>query len=209
MYLAIQIETPDGRPVEDAEPEFSIEGTSRLLRPEEIAMLPTTDEYGIVDFAVAGGDMGVDRVEVTYAGESTEILVNVISLEALSYATPLTGEGFLAWSDLMQAQVRYEDMTLFAEIPPAVSERSGDTVKLSGFMMPLEAGLKQEWFLLTTHPPGCFFHVPGGPSGAVEVFAAEGIEVSWNPIVLEGRFEALEESDSAVYQLHDARLAEQ
>jgi hypothetical protein len=125
------------------------------------------------------------------------------------YSLPDGGEGYLPWDDLLQAQVSFDDMTLYAEFPEAVSERSGETVKLSGFMMPLETGVTQRWFLLTSHPPSCYFHVPGGPAGAVEVFAEEGIEVSWDPIVLEGRFEALEKSDSAVYRLSDARIVGQ
>lgn len=206
-YIAVRVETPEGRPVEDAEPDFSIEGTSRLLRPEDVSMPATTDQYGIVEFAVIGGEMGLDRIAVEYGEASTEILINVISLRANAFPTLTEGEGFLSWDDLMQARVRFEDMMLYAELPEAVAEQSGKTVKMTGFMMPLEAGMKQNWFLLTTHPPGCFFHVPGGPSGAVEVFAEEGIRVSWDPVVLEGRFEALEKSDSAVYRLHDARIA--
>ncbi len=208
-YIAVRVETPEGRPVEDAEPTFSIEGTSMLLQPEDISMQPMTNQYGIVEFAVVGGEMGLDRVAVEYGEASTEILINVISLQANAFPTLTEGEGFLSWNDLMQAQVRYEDMTLFADLPEVVAERSGDTVKVTGFMMPLEAGMQQHWFLLTTHPPSCFFHVPGGPSGAIEVFSEEGIRVSWDPVVLEGRFEALEESDSAVYKLHDASIARQ
>ena len=207
-YIAVRLETPEGRPVEDAEPTFSIEGTSQLLGPEDISMPTTTNQYGIVEFAVVGGEMGLDRIAVEYGEVSTEILINVISLRANTYPTLAEGQGFLPWGDLMQARVRYEGMKLFAELPEAATELSGKTVKVSGFMMPLEAGMKQNWFLLTTHPPSCFFHVPGGPAGVVEVFAEEGIRVSWDPIVVEGRFEALEESESAVYQLHDARIAD-
>ena len=205
-YIAVRVETPDGRPVEDAEPTFSIEGTSQLLEPAEVSMQETTNQYGIVEFAVVGGEMGLDRIAVEYGEASTEILINVISLRMYDYATLVEEEGFLSWNDLMQARVRYEDMMLQAELPEAVVARSGEVVRITGFMLPLEAGMEQSWFVLTTHPPGCFFHMPGGPSGAVEVFAEEGIQVSWNPIVLEGRFEALEKSESAVYQLHDARI---
>lgn len=207
-YIAIRVETLDGRPVEDAEPVFSIEGTSRLLEPQDVSMSATTNQYGIVEFAVVAGEMGLDRIVVEYGEANTEILVNVISLRATTYSLPAVGEGHLPWDDLMQAQVRFEDMMLFADFPAEVAERSGETVKVSGFMMPLETGMKQRWFLLTAHPPSCFFHVPGGPSGVVEVFAEEGIEVAWDPIVLEGRFETLEKSDGGVYRLHDARIVE-
>ncbi len=208
-YIAVRVETADGRPVEDAEPLFSIEGTSQLLEPREVSMPATTNQYGIVEFAVVAGEMGLDRIAIEYGGASTEVLVNVISLRATTYSLPPVGEGYLSWDDLMQAQVRYEDMMLFADFPTEVAGRSGETVKIPGFMTPLETGMKQHWFLLTTHPPSCFFHIPGGPSGVVEVFAQEGIEVSWDPIVLEGRFEALEKSDGGVYRLHDARIVEQ
>ena len=208
-YIAVRVETADGRPVEDAEPVFSIEGTSRLLEPQEVSMPATTNQYGIVEFAVVGGEMGLDRIVIEYGEASTEVLINVISLRATTYSMPVVGEGHLSWDDLMQAQVRYEDMLLFADFPAAITERSGETVKVAGFMMPLETGMKQRWFLLTAHPPSCFFHVPGGPSGVVEVFAEEGIEVAWEPIVLEGRFETLEKSDGGVYRLHDARIVEQ
>ena len=208
-YIAVRVETSDGRPVEDAEPLFSIEGTSQLLEPRDVSMPATTNQYGIVEFAVVAGEMGLDRIAIEYGGASTEVLVNVISLRATAYSLPPVGEGYLSWDDLMQAQVRYEDMMLFADFPAEVAERSGETVKIPGFMTPLETGMKQHWFLLTTHPPSCFFHIPGGPSGVVEVFAEEGIEVSWDPIVLEGRFEALEKSDGGVYRLHDARIIEQ
>ena len=73
--------------------------------------------------------------------------------------------------------------------------------------MPLEPALKQRRFLLTANPPSCFFHLPGGPAGAVEVFASEGIEASWDPVVLEGRFEPQRTSKAGVvYRLHEARL---
>lgn len=208
-YIAIRIETADGEPVEGVEPVFSIQGTSELLEPADVSMQATTNQYGIVEFAVVGGEMGMDRIAIEYGDASTEVFVNVISQRATLYSMPEVGEGYLPWDDLLQAQVSFDDMTLFAEFPETVTQRSGETVKMAGFMMPLEAGVEQRWFLLTSHPPSCFFHVPGGPAGAVEVFAEEGIEVSWNPIVLEGRFEALEKSNSAVYRLSDARIVAQ
>ncbi len=208
-YIAIRVETEEGRPVEDAEPALSIEGTSQLLKPEDVSMSPTSDQYGVVEFAVVGGDMGLDTISVDYDDASIDILVNVISLRANNFSLPEMDEDFLSWDDLLKADVRYEDMILYADFPEMVSERSGETVKMAGFMMPLETGMTQQWFLLTSHPPGCYFHVPGGPAGAVEVFADEGIEVAWGPIVVEGQFKALTESQSAVYQLDGARIVKQ
>ena len=206
-YLAVQVETAQGQPVMGAAPEFSVEGASLLLEPSEVSPHATTDADGVVEFAVVGGQMGLDRVEVKVGEASTEILVNVISLQAAGFPMPPVVEGGVSWQDLMQARIRYEEMMLVADFPEAVAERAGQTVKLSGFMMPLEPDLKQFRFLLTSNPPSCFFHVPGGPAGAVEVLASEGIEVSWNPVVLEGRFEPQRQSEiGVVYRLHEARL---
>ncbi len=206
-YLAVQLETGNGRPVEGAAPAFSIEGTSQLLEPAEVSPRSTSDERGMVEFAVVGGEMGLDRITVEFGGASTEIMVNLISLRAAGFPAPPAVEGGLPWEELMQARIRYEDWVLVAEFPTAISEHAGRTVKLSGFMMPLEPELKQRRFLLTSNPPSCFFHVPGGPAGAVEVFADEGIEVSWDPVVVEGRFEPQQKSEvGVVYRLYDARL---
>ena len=209
-YLAVQVQTAEGQAVVGAAPAFSIEGTSQLLKPIEVSPRTATDEYGVVEFAVVGGEMGLDRVKVELGEESIEILVNVISLKAAGFPMPPVVEGGVPWEDLMSARIRYQEKMLVAEFPEEIAKRAGQKVKLSGFMMPLEADLKQRRFLLTANPPSCFFHVPGGPAGAVEVFAKKGIELSWEPVVLEGRFEPQSESEvGVVYRLHNARLVTQ
>ena len=206
-YIRVQVLSKDSRPVMGAAPDFSVEGTSRLLEPEALAAQTTTDEFGVIEFAVVGGQMGLDRVRVEFGEASTEVLVNVISLEAAGFPAPPVVEGGLPWEELTKARVRYQDTVLVTEFPEGITARAGQTVKLSGFMMPLESELKQHRFLLTSNPPSCFFHLPGGPAGAVEVFAEEGVEMSWDPVVLEGRFEPQQTSAvGVVYRLHDARL---
>lgn len=206
-YLAVRIETADGIPVIDAVPAFSIEGTSQLLEPKEVSPRTATDEYGVIEFAVVGGEMGLDRVKIELGEASTEILVNIISLEAAGFPPLPVVEGGLPWEELMSARIRFQEMVLYADFPETITEHAGESVRLSGFMMPLDPDLKQHRFLLTSNPPSCFFHVPGGPAGAVEVIASEGIEVSWDPVVLEGRFEPQRKSEiGVVYRLHDARL---
>lgn len=208
-YFTLRLETAAGRPVVGATPAFSVEGTSQLRQPAEVSSRPTTDEYGVVEFAVVGGRMGLDRVKVTLGTASAEIVVNVISLQAAGFPTPPVVDGGLRWEDLMQARVRYDDTGLVAEFPAAIAARAGHTVKLSGFMMPLEPDLTQRRFILASNPPSCFFHVPGGPAGAVEVFVRQGIAVTWNPVILEGRLEPQDRSEvGVVYRLRDARLVE-
>lgn len=76
--------------------------------------------------------------------------------------------------------------------------------------MPLEPEQKQKHFLLTSSPPSCFFHLPGGPAGAVEVLAPKGIDATWDLLVLDGRLETIERSEmGVVYRLHDAKVSPQ
>lgn len=204
-YLGVRITTPDGRPVVGAMPDISVEaGSSRLLLSDL-----TSAEDGVMNFGVIAGQMGLDRVTASIGNATIEFAINVISLRAAGFPVLQTVEGGIPWDELMQARLEYNDMNLVAIFPDSIKSKAGTTVKLSGFMMPLQPDLKQKHFLLTSNPPSCFFHVPGGPAGSVEVLAAEGIEVSWDPVVIEGRFEPQETSElGVVYRLHDARLVQ-
>ncbi len=201
VYLSVRITTPDGRPVEGAVPDLSIDGTSRL----ELRSL-TSDSDGVMQFDVVAGQMGLDVVTASIGDAKTEFAVNVISLRAAGFPSPEVIEGAVSWRELMSAKLDFTETGMVASFPQSVKDLAGELVKISGFMMPLQPELKQSHFLLTSNPPSCFFHIPGGPAGSVEVVATEAIEVSWNPVVLEGRFEPLEQSEvGVVYRLLDAK----
>ncbi|MEM6512761.1 MAG: hypothetical protein AAF660_07095 [Pseudomonadota bacterium] len=200
--LAVEVLSEEGDYVEAAALTVTIDGSSELFVPPE----PETNEFGVFEFTLIGGDMGLDTVTVTLGNERIDILINIISFEAFTMPIPEVVEGGIPWETLLKAEVSFDDYTLVSRFPDEVSGRAGDTVRIAGFMMPLQTEAKQTWFLLTSNPPHCFFHIPGGAAGAIEVFSTEGIEVSWEPVILEGRFEPLEKSDSAVYRLHEARL---
>lgn len=204
-YLGVRVTTEDGQPVVGASPSVTVEGTSRVVLNE----LSSTED-GVMNFGVIGGEMGLDTVTATLGETSIEFAINVISLAAAGFPTLEPLDGGIGWDELMQAQLAYEDFNLIASFPDSIKARAGKTVKLSGFMMPLDPDLEQKHFLLTSNPPSCFFHIPGGPAGSVEILADKGIEVSWDPIVVEGRFEPLESSENGVvYRLVDARQIQQ
>lgn len=208
-YLAVQLTTADGRPVAGAAPELNIEGGSRIMPMTESEAGRLTNADGIYDFAVIGGQMNLDRLTVTVRDARAVLLINVISLQASGFPSPDDVDGALPWATLAQARISYEeDGTLLAQFPSELAKRDGQTVKLAGFMMPLEPEHKQKHFLLTSNPPSCFFHIPGGPTGAVEIKADQGIAVDWDLLVLQGRLQTVKRSDlGVVYRLLEAEVA--
>jgi hypothetical protein len=206
-YLSVQLTTDSGHPIEGATPDITIEGSSRLLQPNEVSYMSSTDKTGMIEFAVAGGKMGVDRVRVAVGDAHADILINVISLSAAGFPQLANIEGGIPWEQLALARVTYTDLAIETEFPTSVLAQSGKIIRVTGYMMPLETEELQRHFLLTSNPPSCFFHIPGGPTGAIEVLTETGIEVSWDPVILEGRFEPLVRSEAGfVYRLHDALL---
>ncbi len=206
LYLTLLIEDAEGHPVQGLLPTVTPEGDSRFipLSGEDAV----SDEFGSYSFGLQGGSMGEERVEIIADNTVESVIMNVISLRAAGYGWLEDVEGVLSWTLLFKADVKWGKEQLSATFPDEVLAKNGQTVKLAGFMLPLETTRKQKHFVLASNPPGCFFHIPGGPAGAVEVFAEEPLEVSWEPVVLEGRFEAHETSEVGVlYRLHEARSA--
>jgi len=85
-------------------------------------------------------------------------------------------------------------------------ELNGREVKVQGFMMPLDNSEKQQHFLVSRTPPSCFYCLPGGPESVIEVKAQRPMEFSFDPVVLSGDMQLVENSDMGLfYRLEDAR----
>ncbi|MGB1557864.1 MAG: DUF3299 domain-containing protein [Oceanococcaceae bacterium] len=208
-YISLKVETLSGKPVVGVKPVLRLRGNSQIESLSESQAGLQTDEQGHFEFALIGGAMGLDTLSASVHAASAEMQINVLSLEAAGYPDPASVEGTVPWSELRQAKVRWsEDGSVRSEIPAGVKKHHGQRVKLAGFMLPLEPERKQKRFLLTSNPPSCFFHIPGGPAGAIEVLTDTGIEASWDLLVVEGIFESLSHSpEGVVYRLRDAKTA--
>lgn len=203
-HLQVMIEDAEGRPVRGAVPTVTTERDSRFVAMGDEGA--TSDRFGEYWFGLVGGSMGDERLEVTFGDAMDSAVLNIISKRAKQYGWLEDIEGVLDWSRLLEADIERDGEKISATFPDDVQEKNGQTVKLAGFMLPIETALKQGRFVLVSNPPGCFFHIPGGPAGAVEIYAKKPLEMSWDPVVLEGRFEALEADETGVvYRLHDAR----
>ena len=190
-YFSLSITDAQGMPVAGVTPKIQINGKSRVIDLDESETGARSNEYGQFDFAVMGGAMGLDT----------------LSIEAAGFASPDEVDGVVPWTELTRATVGYTEDGVTATFPAQIAALDGTRVTLAGFMLPLEAQRRQNRFVLTSSPPSCFFHVPGGPSGAAEVLAPDGIEVTWDLVVLEGVLKTLQSSEQGVvYQLLDAQL---
>jgi hypothetical protein len=208
-FLALSVTTNDGKPVLGLEPKFSIEGSSVIMASSAAAPLQGTDESGIMEFGVLAGVKGLDRLNISYNNNSIELHFNIISLDIGQFPSLPELETGLSWGDLMGAQLDYQEEALVASFTSKVMQLDGEKVDVAGFMLPLDADTKQRHFLLVSAPPSCFYHLPGGPAGAIEVFSEDGVEATWSPVTLSGRLKLLENSKTGIiYQLEKAELIE-
>ena len=210
VNLALAVDTLKGQPVIGLTPEFDLMGTSELIPPGTSTTLTSTDESGVLEFGITAGKQGMDKLTVTYGSNEATIYFNIISLAINDFPSAPTLLGGLNWSQLMQTELKLEDGEVKVDFPEMILEQNGEVVRVSGFMMPMDSSLKQKHFLLTSSPPHCFFHIPGGPAGVIEVFSDDGIESSWGPVVVEGTFElVMAPQMGVIYKLQQAQVVEE
>lgn len=123
--------------------------------------------------------------------------------------------GVTSWDTLGKASVLFgEELgqeTVTTLIPPEVEALDGTSVKLMGFMFPMDAEPEPRRFLLVEYPADCPFCLAGAvePSRMVEVEARRPIPWHDEAVTLAGRLEVVrEDADGLVYRLREARLSE-
>jgi|GEM_PF-1119897 len=155
------------------------------------------------------GDPREEVITITADDYRLDLVVNILSSEANNYSALHQLEGVVHWKELIKAEVSFVPGGVQASFPPELAALHQQEVQLVGFMMPLDATPKQQHFVLTSSPPSCFYHIPGGIAGGVEVFAKDAIEVSWEPVLLKGKLKIYEQNSvGVIYQLLDATLEE-
>jgi len=119
---------------------------------------------------------------------------------------PITArEGVVPWPLLASVTSRAEKDRLVPVFPQDVQALNNRTVKIEGFMMPLEPGDKQRHFLLSSVPVMCPFCVPAGPEGLVEVRSRAPVKYTLEPVLVEGRLAVLDgDPYGLLYRIVDA-----
>ena len=112
--------------------------------------------------------------------------------------------GTIPWELLQQAKtVQKADKKFGPEFTREIRQLDKQSVRLYGFMMPLDQSAKQKRVLLASFPPHCAFCLPGGPESMVEVIADKPIDFTYEPITVAGRLAVLD-NDVVYYRLTHA-----
>ncbi len=116
--------------------------------------------------------------------------------------------GAVPWSVLSKAGIKKQNGVLAPDFPAALRPFNGKTVKLQGYILPIEAGQKHSYFLLSAWSPSCPFCLSAGPEAMVEVRARVAVNYAIDPVVMQGRLQLLDNDPSGVfYRLVDAQPA--
>lgn len=116
--------------------------------------------------------------------------------------------GVLPWSLLSSVTAKTENNKVVPIFPPAVQALNDKSVKVQGFMLPLEPGEKQKHFLLSAVPTTCSFCVPAGPEGLVEVHTSTPLRYTVDAVTVQGRMAVLKDDKYGLfYRVVDAQPA--
>lgn len=125
------------------------------------------------------------------------------------HLVPDTPEDAVDWDLLAETREQHEveDGTSYLRpvFPEEVSELDDEAIRIKGFIYPSEQGDTQREFLFTALPPSCPYCLPAGPSRMMEVRSPDGIEFTWDAVLLEGSLELLDDDPYGLFfRLHEA-----
>ena len=113
------------------------------------------------------------------------------------------------WEALAQVSVTKQKDRYVPEFSRQITALDKREVKLKGYMLPLEQGLRQKRFLLSAQPPECAFCMPGTAEQFAEVLAKVPVKYVGEPIIVSGTFVLVrDESGGLLYRLTEATLVE-
>jgi len=116
-------------------------------------------------------------------------------------------KGVVSWRVLGQVKSVPSGSKLVPEFGADVSKLNRQEVRLQGYMLPISAGETHTNFLLTMRPPHCPFCLSLGPEYIVEVKSSAPIKHTYEPVVVAGRFDILQNDPYGLYyRLTEAKL---
>lgn len=172
----------------------------------------TTSHNGQASSVLLATVTGRDEVTISYQdGLHARLTVVVTEAQSMLPTDPSVPElpdlpDVISWK--MLAQVEYSNDV---SEPPVFAEQvqalHGQEVKVQGFMMPLDNAADQSHFILSVYPPSCFYCLPAGPEGIIEVFSNDAIDFSFDPLLLSGILNVLTDDEMGIfYRIENAQV---
>jgi len=112
------------------------------------------------------------------------------------------------WPKLRKCRVTLNRQTGDYSLQPTDEMRAlvGRSLRVRGFVLPLDGTDETSHFLIGVNTPVCFYHPPGDPNQVMEVVTTT--PVAWNdgPVTVTGRLALIENSQMGVFfKLNAAR----
>jgi hypothetical protein len=204
IELRLQLRGLDGQALANR-PVSAHSLTGNLMVPAE----PRTDALGWATLTVYPRLPGEDRVSFGYgrvAHAELELYVHARDLahrdghESGDPAASSEIDGVLPWRMLTGIETR--DGPEGLPVPVFGAEQralDGQSVRIHGYMLPLESGTRIRHFLLLRSAPSCFFCMPGGAEEIVEVESAVAMPFTLDPVVMAGILTLQEEAHAGVF----------
>lgn len=141
--------------------------------------------------------------------------LTALALGALSYCLytqmlppppVVTHEMAIPWRALEESAQALEGRDfLYAKTLKETRKLEGRKVAFYGYIYPLEPGPKQVHFLLNSQPHLCQFHAPSHSGRMLEVFMAEPIPFTMQPVLLTGTFSIPQDKETGInFRLQEA-----
>jgi len=137
------------------------------------------------------------------------LLAIVIAIPTLARPNHSAGSlempGVVPWYSLTKVSYVQRNGQTELEFDDSIDQLNGISIKLRGYITPLQLGRAQRHFILSPTPPSCAFHMPAGAAEMVEVFSNTPIPYSLEPVVISGTLALLSHDPSGIfYQMADA-----
>ena len=113
------------------------------------------------------------------------------------------------WAILRQTKIGMDEArgTFTASHPAVVKALQGQTITMTGFMLPLEAGKQIRHFLLSKYTPVCAFCPPGEPNEVVQVDADRATPYRDGMVSVTGKFALADNGEQGLFfRLGSAKL---
>ncbi|MBB5019395.1 hypothetical protein HNQ59_002696 [Chitinivorax tropicus] len=114
-------------------------------------------------------------------------------------------DGVVSWKTLAKIEQKQQGDKVIPVFDKQITDLNNKVVKLQGFMLPLDMNEKQSHFILSSTPPTCAYHLPGGPDSIIEVKASKPVKFSYDPVIITGKLTLLKDDPMGMfYRLVDA-----